>query len=97
MITTKRPSDDMIEVAIVSLQEALRADGQAIPARSADYPRVPLADVEAQASVDAAVGPESAEGLDAAEEIPVAARAAPAGAAIPAEAPVAVGEAGPPR
>jgi uncharacterized protein YqhQ len=97
MITTKRPSDDMIEVAIVSLQEALRADGQEIPAGSADYPRVPLADVEARASVDAAVGPESAADVDAAEEVPVAASATPAGAAIPAEVPVALGEAGPPR
>jgi uncharacterized protein YqhQ len=97
MITTKRPSDDQIEVAIVSLQEALRADGQEIPAGSADYPRVPLADVEARASVDAAVGPDSAADVDAAEEVPVAASATPAGAAIPAEVPAALGEAGPPR
>jgi len=60
MITTKRPSDDQIEVAIVSLQEALRADGQEIPAGSTDFPRVLLADVEAEASVAAAVGPEPA-------------------------------------
>ena len=31
MITTKRPSDDMIEVAIVSMEEALKADGEALP------------------------------------------------------------------
>ncbi len=31
MITTKQPTDDMIEVAIVSMEEALRADGEAFP------------------------------------------------------------------
>ena len=31
MITTKQPTDDMIEVAIVSLEEAIKADGDAIP------------------------------------------------------------------
>ena len=34
MITTKRPSDDQIEVAIVSMEQALEADGEAIPAGS---------------------------------------------------------------
>jgi len=28
MITTKRPSDDQIEVAIVSMEQALQADGK---------------------------------------------------------------------
>jgi uncharacterized protein YqhQ len=36
MITTKRPTDDMIEVAIVSMEEALRADGEEVPAGSAE-------------------------------------------------------------
>jgi uncharacterized protein YqhQ len=31
MITTKRPSDDQIEVAIVSMQQALEADGEPVP------------------------------------------------------------------
>ena len=31
MITTKRPSDDQIEVAIVSMEQALQADGEEIP------------------------------------------------------------------
>jgi uncharacterized protein YqhQ len=31
MITTKQPTDDQIEVAIVSMEEALEADGQAVP------------------------------------------------------------------
>ena len=31
MITTKQPTDDMIEVAIVSMEQALVADGEAVP------------------------------------------------------------------
>jgi uncharacterized protein YqhQ len=31
MITTKQPSDDQIEVAIVSMEQALEADGESIP------------------------------------------------------------------
>jgi uncharacterized protein YqhQ len=34
MITTKRPSDDQIEVAIVSMEQALEADGEEVPAGS---------------------------------------------------------------
>jgi uncharacterized protein YqhQ len=34
MITTKRPSDDQIEVAIVSMEQALEADGEHVPAGS---------------------------------------------------------------
>jgi uncharacterized protein YqhQ len=89
-ITTKRPSDDQIEVAIVSLQEALRADGQEIPAGSAEFPRVLLADVEAEASVKAAVGPEPAPGHEDApgdEDAPVGPEAAP-GVPVDADAPV---------
>jgi uncharacterized protein YqhQ len=42
MITTKRPTDDMIEVAICSMQEALVADGNAVPAGSSDFERAPM-------------------------------------------------------
>jgi uncharacterized protein YqhQ len=42
MITTKRPTDDMIEVAIVSMEEALRADGESVPAGSADLAHEPM-------------------------------------------------------
>ena len=42
MITTKRPSDDMIEVAIVSMEQALEADGERVPEGSGDFPRAPL-------------------------------------------------------
>ena len=37
MITTKQPTDDMIEVAIVSMEQAILADGETrCPAGSAD-------------------------------------------------------------
>jgi hypothetical protein len=39
MITTKQPTDDMIEVAIVSMEEALKADGEALPVGSGTLPR----------------------------------------------------------
>ena len=41
-ITTRQPTDDMIEVAIVSMEEALRADSEAIPAGSGELERDPL-------------------------------------------------------
>ena len=34
MITTKRPTDDQIEVAIVSMEQALQADGETVPSGS---------------------------------------------------------------
>jgi uncharacterized protein YqhQ len=39
MITTKRPTDDQIEVALVSMLQALKADGEAIPLGSEAPPR----------------------------------------------------------
>ena len=41
-ITTKQPTDDMIEVAIVSLEEALRADGEPIPEGGLELAREPM-------------------------------------------------------
>ncbi len=41
-ITTKRPTDDMIEVAIVSMEQALEADGEPVPAGSGDFERRPM-------------------------------------------------------
>ncbi len=46
-ITTKRPSDDQIEVAIVSLEQALGADGEAVPVGSDRPERAPLEPVSA--------------------------------------------------
>ena len=42
MITTKRPTDDMIEVAIASMEEALLADGNEVPAGSQTLERSPM-------------------------------------------------------
>ena len=42
MITTKPPSDDMIEVAIVSMEQALEADGEAVPDGSTPFEREPM-------------------------------------------------------
>jgi len=41
-ITTKQPTDDMIEVAIVSMEEALEADGETIPEGSSMFDRAPM-------------------------------------------------------
>ncbi len=42
MITTKRPTDDMIEVAIVSMTEALTADGAEVPEGTTPFPHDPM-------------------------------------------------------
>jgi uncharacterized protein YqhQ len=42
MITTKQPTDDMIEVAIVSMEQALVADGEAVPSGSGDFESRPM-------------------------------------------------------
>jgi hypothetical protein len=42
MITTRQPTDDMIEVAIVSMEQALAADGEPLPEGSGALPREPL-------------------------------------------------------
>jgi hypothetical protein len=42
MITTKQPTDDMIEVAIVAMEETLRADGETVPAGGLQLPRDPM-------------------------------------------------------
>ncbi|MEA2537424.1 MAG: hypothetical protein QOF11_1658 [Chloroflexota bacterium] len=47
-ITTRQPTDDMIEVAIVAMEEALTADGEPIPDGSAVLEREPLAEAEAR-------------------------------------------------
>ena len=58
MITTKQPTDDMIEVAIVSMEQALVADGEAVPTgpassssgRCASTPPAPAATVDSAAA-----------------------------------------------
>ena len=51
MITTKQPTDDQIEVAIVSMEQALLADNEPVPEGSAQLPREPLDAVTAPSSV----------------------------------------------
>lgn len=41
-ITTKQPTDDMIEVAIVAMEQALRADGQPVPDDGLELDRHPM-------------------------------------------------------
>jgi hypothetical protein len=82
-ITTKQPTDDMIEIAIVSLEEAIRADGDLIPEGGLDLAREPMpkpgetaAGVRAAQEQDnAGVSPTAAEGeatVPAAIDPPVA-------------------------
>ena len=42
MITTKQPTEDMIEVAIVSLEQAIAADGDPIPEGGLELSRDPM-------------------------------------------------------
>ena len=46
MITTKQPTDDQIEVAIVSMEQALAADGETVPEGSDMPERSPLDPIE---------------------------------------------------
>ena len=50
MITTKQPSDDQIEVAIVSMEQALAADGETVPEGSDMPERLPLDPIEPAAA-----------------------------------------------
>jgi uncharacterized protein YqhQ len=61
MITTKRPTDDMIEVAICSMQEALVADGNAVPTGSTDFERSPMRLPTTTEVAEAAAGPNQGE------------------------------------
>jgi uncharacterized protein YqhQ len=72
-ITTKQPSDDMIEVAIVALEQALAADGEALPADAGSIERVALA---APTPATGAAVAESAP-AEAGAEVPAAASTAP--------------------
>jgi uncharacterized protein YqhQ len=76
LITTRQPDDSMIEVAIVSLQEAMRADGEAIPAGSVEPARRTMAEAEAAMRLRAADAGGSQVGPPAAD-VPEAGPAAP--------------------
>jgi hypothetical protein len=84
-ITTRQPTDDMIEVAIVSMVEALAADGEAVPDGSAAFEREPLAQAEARLRARAA----AERAAEAAASEPGTAAGGPAAAApTPVPAPV---------
>ncbi len=59
-ITTRQPDDSMIEVAIVAMEEALAANGEAAPAGSYAPPRRALAEAVAPAGESAAAEAEPA-------------------------------------
>ncbi|HEX7471663.1 MAG TPA: DUF1385 domain-containing protein [Candidatus Limnocylindrales bacterium] len=81
-ITTRQPTDDMIEVAIVSLEEALLADGETVPEGSADFARSPLdppvvPDVAAASEAPDVAAPAPTEGSAAAAAAAAVIRPAP--------------------
>ena len=57
MITTRQPTLDMIEVAIVSMEQALDADGEPLPAGSGTLARAPLVLPGAAGSAGETAGP----------------------------------------
>jgi uncharacterized protein YqhQ len=65
-ITTRQPTDDMIEVAIVSMEEALRADGEELPDGAGTLERAPL---ELGAARRAAAASAASGGLAADAEV----------------------------
>ena len=74
MITTKQPTDDMIEVAIVAVEEALRADGEIVPDGGLNLARSPMpapgeTAAKARAAAERATAePEAATGAGAEPE-----------------------------
>jgi uncharacterized protein YqhQ len=73
MITTRQPSNDMIEVAIVSMEQALQADGETLPAGSGTLPRDRLEMPKAPAPAAGAAGAAGGAGVagDAAAPITI--------------------------
>jgi uncharacterized protein YqhQ len=57
MITTRQPTDDMIEVAIVSLERALVANGAEIPAGSTMFACRPLDSTDLEGTPEQEAGP----------------------------------------
>ncbi len=92
MITTKQPSDDMIEVAIVSMEEALAADGEAIPEGSTPFERdamvlTPLAETTPAVAAATAATPGPAEFPGTAPVVPPAGAAPATPVPTPTDAP----------
>jgi uncharacterized protein YqhQ len=66
MITTREPTPDMIDVAIVSMEEALRADGEPLPTGGLNLERYPL-----PPPASARGAPEGAARAEAAEPVSI--------------------------
>ncbi len=86
-ITTRQPTDDMIEVAIVSMEQALVADGEAVPDGSAAFEREPLAEAEGRIKAQLAAA-KAAEAAPAAGGDAVAAEPKPGAVPVETERPV---------
>ena len=71
-ITTRVPDDSMIEVAVVSLEEALRADGEAIPTGSIEPARRPMPEAKTAASTAEQPGAQGQAAQGQAAQGPVA-------------------------
>ena len=84
MIMTKQPTDDMIEVAIVSMEQALVADGASVPEGSGEFEQRPMLLPEPAAT--AAPAGQGATASPTATAVPTA-PVAPAAGSVPTDPP----------
>jgi len=84
MITTKQPTDDMIEVAIVSMEHALVADGASLPDSTGECEQRPMLLPEPAAT--AAPAGQGATASPTATAVPTA-PVAPAAGSVPTDPP----------
>ena len=90
-ITTKQPTDDMIEIAVAAMQEGLAANGETAPEGSLDPQREPIPDAdelakEMEARLEAQEAAEKAQGEGEGGPEPAAAETAAAAAETAAAA-----------
>jgi hypothetical protein len=90
-ITTKQPTDDMIEIAISAMQEGLAANGETAPEGSLDPVREPIPDAEElaremEARLEAEEAAEGADGEAASNPEPAAGETATTAAEPTSEA-----------
>ena len=61
MITTRQPTEDMLEVAIVSMEQALKADGEDLPVGSGTLARdvleIPGTVIKGEAAAPVSIDP----------------------------------------
>jgi hypothetical protein len=85
-ITTRQPTDDMIEVAIVSMEQALEADGEPLPEGSGTLERAPLP--PPGAGLRPTIDPDAADGAPPAQH-PTTAKEAETVAPVTIDPPIA--------